>query len=129
MKKTKLVLLICLLFAIIFVTGCGASSDKSPSELLVGVWHYVELGYDASSESFTETITDATYTFTADFQYFYDGDGKNSGTYIVDGDKLTLITKKGNTFEQDILSIIELTPDKLVVRSEKGPESLLRKTQ
>jgi uncharacterized protein (TIGR03066 family) len=113
------------LFLLLLVACSGVIGTNSPSaglgglnpiagnkDKIVGQWDQViegpAMGISIMLEFTKDGKTKMTGPFPAD------------GTYTVDGDKLTMITKVGNTEVKTVSTIQTLNDTELVIKAEKG---------
>jgi uncharacterized protein (TIGR03066 family) len=99
-------------------------ASKIDKAKLVGTWTFVK---SDSEKPIPEGLTlkieftkDGKFTFTASIK---DKESKSDGTYTVDGDQLTTVTKRKDKDAKEVLTIKELTDKKLVVSGKKGDKT------
>ena len=116
-KSAWIVLLCAFVFLLI---GCSGSYE----EKILGVWYYEELRYD-SAEKTEKTVLNDALTFAPNNVVYWNLDNPREGTYILDGDTLTLIWKNYKR-KQDTFTIEKLTKNELVLRRyyNKGSEEV-----
>jgi uncharacterized protein (TIGR03066 family) len=119
--------LAAVVFTIVFVAGASADDKKIDPAKLVGKWELTKSeSNNAPKGAIIEFKKDNKLSITVDFN------GKSlelSGTYKVDGDKLTVTIKPpdGGKEDSDTDTIKSMTDDKIVLIDKDKKETELTK--
>ncbi|HEV3143596.1 MAG TPA: lipocalin family protein [Gemmataceae bacterium] len=109
--------LLAVVSALGLLSSLARAEDKIDKAKLHAVWKLVKSDEDAPKG--------ATAEFTKDGKLIiqFEQDGKQEkleGTYTLEGSKLTVVLKKGDNEDKDMLTITTLTDSKLVVENKDG---------
>jgi uncharacterized protein (TIGR03066 family) len=119
---------VAVLLALAFAAGADDKKDKASKidkSKLVGTWKFVKTDAEDAppkgSKLQVEFTRDGKMTMTLTF---LERDHKSTGTYKVDGDKITRTLKGPKTRERtETATIKELTDKKLVILEKKGDKT------
>jgi len=113
--------------ALIVLAGSFARADeKIDKTKLVAVWKLVKSDEDAPKGATAEFTKDGKLNIS------FERDGKQEkleGSYTLEGDKLTVILKKGGNEDKDMLTIKTLSDDKLVIENKDGKKHEFEKVK
>jgi uncharacterized protein (TIGR03066 family) len=122
MKIMRLATLACLTAGLVICSPSSGGTTPAPKtktnkDKLIGTW-VVTKSAEAPPEATVEFTKDGKLILSAKV----DGkDMKMEGTYTVDGDKITSVTKvSGGKELKETVTIIKLTNTELVTKDEKG---------
>ena len=121
MKLTKLFTAVVLVAGITMVS----CKNKSPKELIVNKWKVTSIsGTQATAmpdSVKTQIYSSAVMEFTKDGKFMTTGFGSSKGgTYSVSDDGKTLTSTDDGSSTPDILSILEISKDKMIIEDKKG---------
>jgi hypothetical protein len=118
------------LFAAVVVTLLLASCGKKPADILSkGVWKLSALETKAQIADSVKNayLATATFEFKKDGSYSVSGPNSDAGTYTVDKDGKSLMLKSTAGKSDDNFTIVELTPEKVVLEDANGKFTVVPK--